>query len=161
MVGWHHRLNGHEFEQVPGDSEGQGSLVCCSPRGRRGLDRTEGLKRNFPHLDVCFFSHVSFQLLFLQICNFSGPFTLPSPSRVPELLHLTLYQRSLKLSAFSKILFSFVCSAWVTLTTLSSSSLIHSSVSSNLLLIPSSVFFVSVILSFNSAWFFLMFLTLR
>ena len=31
MVGWHHQLNGHEFEQTPGDSEGQGSLVCCSP----------------------------------------------------------------------------------------------------------------------------------
>ena len=31
MVGWHHWLNGHEFEQTPGDSEGQGSLVCCSP----------------------------------------------------------------------------------------------------------------------------------
>ena len=34
MVGWHHRLNGHEFEQTPGDSEGQGSLACCSPWGR-------------------------------------------------------------------------------------------------------------------------------
>ena len=33
MVGWHHWLNGHEFEQTPGDSEGQGSLVCCSPWG--------------------------------------------------------------------------------------------------------------------------------
>ena len=31
MVGWHHRLNGHEFEQVPGDGEGQESLACCSP----------------------------------------------------------------------------------------------------------------------------------
>ena len=31
MVGWHHRLNGHEFEQTPGDSEGQRSLVCCRP----------------------------------------------------------------------------------------------------------------------------------
>ena len=31
MVGWHHRLNGHEFEQTPGESEGQGSLDCCSP----------------------------------------------------------------------------------------------------------------------------------
>ena len=31
MVGWQHRLNGHEFEQTPRDSEGQGSLVCCSP----------------------------------------------------------------------------------------------------------------------------------
>ena len=35
MVGWHHRLNGHESEQTPGDSEGQGSLVCCSPWGCR------------------------------------------------------------------------------------------------------------------------------
>ena len=32
VVGWHHGLNGHEFEQTPGDSEGQGSLGCCSPR---------------------------------------------------------------------------------------------------------------------------------
>ena len=31
VVGWHHRLNGHEFEQTLGDSEGQGSLACCSP----------------------------------------------------------------------------------------------------------------------------------
>ena len=31
MVGWHHRLNGHEFEQTPGDGEGQVSLACCSP----------------------------------------------------------------------------------------------------------------------------------
>ena len=31
IVGWHHRLNGHEFEQTLGDNEGQGSLVCCSP----------------------------------------------------------------------------------------------------------------------------------
>ena len=33
MVGWHHQLNGHEFEQTPGDSEGQGTLACCSPWG--------------------------------------------------------------------------------------------------------------------------------
>ena len=35
MVGWHHRLSGHEFEQTSRDSEGQGSLVCCSPWGHR------------------------------------------------------------------------------------------------------------------------------
>ena len=35
MVGWHHQLNGHEFEQAPRDSEGQGSLACCSPWVRR------------------------------------------------------------------------------------------------------------------------------
>ena len=43
MVGWHHRLDGHEFEQTLGDSEGQGDLVCCSPRGCRELDTTERL----------------------------------------------------------------------------------------------------------------------
>ena len=37
MVGWRHLLNGHELEQAPGDGEGQGSLACCSPRGRKEL----------------------------------------------------------------------------------------------------------------------------
>ena len=41
MVGWHHRLNGHQFEQALGDGEGQGSLVCCSPWGRKESDTTE------------------------------------------------------------------------------------------------------------------------
>ena len=35
MVGWHHLFNGHEFEQAPGVSEGQGILACCSPRGEK------------------------------------------------------------------------------------------------------------------------------
>ena len=43
MVGWHHWLNRHEFEQTPGDVEGQGSLVCCSPWGRKESDMTEQL----------------------------------------------------------------------------------------------------------------------
>jgi len=40
MVGWHHRLKGHKFEQTPGDSEGQRSLACCSPWGNKELDTT-------------------------------------------------------------------------------------------------------------------------
>ena len=40
MVGWHHRFNGHVFEQTPEDGEGQGTLVCCCPRGRKELDVT-------------------------------------------------------------------------------------------------------------------------
>ena len=43
MVGWHHRLNGHEFEQASGDGDGQGSLACCSPWGHKQLDMTEQL----------------------------------------------------------------------------------------------------------------------
>ena len=40
MVGWYHRLSGHEFEQTLGDMEGPGSLVCCSPWGHQELDAT-------------------------------------------------------------------------------------------------------------------------
>ena len=43
MVGWHHRLNGHEFEQAPGDGEGQESLACCSPWDHKELAVTERL----------------------------------------------------------------------------------------------------------------------
>ena len=43
MVGWHYRLNGHEFEQAPGDGEGQGSLTCCRPWGCKELDMSEWL----------------------------------------------------------------------------------------------------------------------
>ena len=46
MVGWHHRLDGHEFEQAPQDGEGQGSLACCNPWGRNELDTTEQLSNN-------------------------------------------------------------------------------------------------------------------
>ena len=46
MVGWHHRLNGHEFEQAPGDGDGQGGLVCCRPWGHKGSDMTEQLINN-------------------------------------------------------------------------------------------------------------------
>ena len=44
--GWQHQLNEHEFKQTPGDSEGQGSLVCCSPWGLKESDTTEQLNNN-------------------------------------------------------------------------------------------------------------------
>ena len=43
MVGWHHWPNGHEFEQGPGDGDGQGGLVCCSPWGYKESEMTEQL----------------------------------------------------------------------------------------------------------------------
>jgi len=46
MAGWHHRLNGCEFEQAPGDGEGQGSLACCSPWSCKELDMTELLNNS-------------------------------------------------------------------------------------------------------------------
>ena len=48
IVGWYHRLNGHEFERTLGESEGQGSLECCSPWRHKGSDTTERLSNNKP-----------------------------------------------------------------------------------------------------------------
>ena len=53
MVGWyHHRLNGHEFEQTLGDVEGQGGLICCSSWGHKELNLATGLatEQQLPHL---------------------------------------------------------------------------------------------------------------
>ena len=47
VVGWHHQLNGRKFEQAPGVSDGQGSLVCCCLWGRKELDMTERLHFHF------------------------------------------------------------------------------------------------------------------
>ena len=53
MIGWHHQLNGHEFEQTPGDSEGQRSLACCSPWGRKELNTTSNWTPPPPNLYLC------------------------------------------------------------------------------------------------------------
>ena len=51
MVGWHHRPNGDESEQTPRDGEGQGSLACCGPWGRKESETTERLN-NSSKLDM-------------------------------------------------------------------------------------------------------------
>ena len=61
------KLNGHEFEQTQGDSEGQGSLACCSPRGRKELDMTEKLNNNMPGKWKILFKH----LALLSVAAFS------------------------------------------------------------------------------------------
>ena len=50
MVGWHHRLDGHEFEQALGVGDGQGSLMCCSPSGRKDSDMTEQLHQTLKEI---------------------------------------------------------------------------------------------------------------
>ena len=54
MVGWHHQLNGHEFELALGDGEGQGSLACCSSWGCRKSDMTERLNNNNVAIEIFF-----------------------------------------------------------------------------------------------------------
>ena len=61
MGGRHHQLNGCEFEQSPGDSEGQGSLVSCSPWGHKQSDTTEQLNNHHP-VRPCYFSQLKVSL---------------------------------------------------------------------------------------------------
>ena len=66
MVGWHHQLDGHAFEQAPGVGDRQGSLACCSPWGHKELDMTERPNWNErlfftnlqSHLLLCWFNHI-------------------------------------------------------------------------------------------------------
>ena len=53
VVGRHHRLNGHEFEQAPDDGEGQGSVACFSPWGHKKSDRTEQVNKNNNKILTC------------------------------------------------------------------------------------------------------------
>ena len=56
MFRWYHRLNGHEFEKCLGDGEGQESLACCSPRGRKELNMTEQLNNKIRVYQYCILS---------------------------------------------------------------------------------------------------------
>ena len=65
MIGWHHQLNGDEFEQVPGDGEGQGSMVCSSPWGHKESDMTERLNKKSKNYMIYIQLGVSFPLNFV------------------------------------------------------------------------------------------------
>ena len=67
VVRWHHGLNGHGFEQTPGDSEGQGSLACCSPWDCKESDTTQGLNNNYLFLIL---------LVYLCVWSLYSPFNL-------------------------------------------------------------------------------------
>ena len=81
MVGWHHRLDGHEFERTSGDHEGQGSLLCCSLWGHKESDMTERLKKGDLEHSCCF-------ILECELCRHarglncpdSGPYRILCPS---------------------------------------------------------------------------------
>ena len=63
MVGWHHRLNGHEFEHTLGVGEGQGSLVCCSPWDCKESDVTQRLNNNEKDLHFFKIEIVTFSMV--------------------------------------------------------------------------------------------------
>jgi len=87
MVGCQHQLNGHEFEQILGDSEGQGSLVCCSPWGHKESDMTERLKPSTVLRGLSAFSH------FLQVTHKYYLFSMRNwvslrVNNLPNVIHL-------------------------------------------------------------------------
>ena len=104
MVGWHHRLNGHEFEQTPGVGDGQGGLACFSPWGRKELDMTEWLTHQ-----------IIFKiLLFSHEVNISGAIHSFTEIPVSILCHFPSDLRSSFNIAYIAVLllmdsFSFVC----------------------------------------------------
>ena len=67
MVGWRHQLNGHEFEQAPGNSEAQGNLVCYSPWGHKQLDTTERLNKIYMCVCVCTYAYIC-ACIYMYIC---------------------------------------------------------------------------------------------
>ena len=73
MVEWCHRLNGHECEQAPGDSEGQGGLACCSPWGHKELDTTERPNNNMSCVHHDSITQNSFTALKSQIQLLTPP----------------------------------------------------------------------------------------
>ena len=70
MVARHHRFNGHEFEQTPGDGEGQGSLACCSPWGHKELDMTSWLNSMTCHHLLFSYIPLHFSVLHKPECTY-------------------------------------------------------------------------------------------
>ena len=89
MVGWHHQLDGHEFEQIPGVGDGQGSLAICSAWGHKESDMTEQLNLGcFFVVPTLYCDYPSFCLLIY--CLYEGKglayFTNPTNASVPALV---------------------------------------------------------------------------
>ena len=68
-VDWHHRLDGHEFEQAPGVGDGQGGLACCSPWGRKEWDTTEWLNWTEESLQLIHCYYCYFSCLIAVLCS--------------------------------------------------------------------------------------------
>ena len=67
MVGWHHRLSGHEFESTAGVDDGQKGLACCSPWGHKELDRTDKLNRTEVKINSEGLGHILILLFISQL----------------------------------------------------------------------------------------------
>ena len=116
MVGWHHQLNGHEFEQTPGDSKGQGSLACCNPWGYKDLDMTEQLNNTPYGCPVpragCYLS-LFCTMVSALLFNFGGSIAVPTsaawPSKSRDLLGLLKLGKIFLTMVKMKLKFAQLC----------------------------------------------------
>ena len=95
MVGWHHWLSGHEFEQAPGVSDGQGSLPCCSPWGHKESDTTDWLNWTSVHIPKWvkinkILSMEDMPSWKLSLGGYSLNCILPHISNLPDLVKINL-----------------------------------------------------------------------
>ena len=93
MVGWHHRLNGHEFEQTPEDGEGQGNLACCGPWGWKDSGMTEGLSNNtyyesnFDTFHICWGQRAPFYKTYILRFSYKCPHSASTYASPDSLNH--------------------------------------------------------------------------
>ena len=78
MAGWHHRFNGYQFEQTPGDSEGQENLACCSPSCHKELDMTEQLNNN----------NINGHIEYMHLCVWIFSWSI----MIHQIVHVSVYQ---------------------------------------------------------------------
>ena len=91
MVTWHHQLNGHEFEEAPGDNEGQGSLACCRPWGRKESVTTSRLNNSMSIFNKDLYTFKKTEKLNIMVNGLI--LSDQSPCACTHLKHLTMSQK--------------------------------------------------------------------
>ena len=86
MGRWHHQLNGHEFEQTPGDGEGQESKACCSTWGHKESDTTEQLNNTSRCVDSAMIKYVGSLCIWYDVMHIIPYFVASSPNPWPSLI---------------------------------------------------------------------------
>ena len=96
MVGWHHWINGHEFEQTPGDGEGQGSLLCCNPLiAFLRLINTHPTNRLYIFLSPVLYSRF---LLIIYLIHSSVSMSIPIPQFIPPIVFPVVHMFAIYIS---------------------------------------------------------------
>ena len=112
MIGWHHWLDGHEFEQALGDGEGQGSPICCSPWGHKELDMTEWLNNK----KIIYFLYRKYiHRIWCALTNIYGYVTLTMEMKNIFITQITVSLCKSVFSRLQSLVTNYLISAFVSL----------------------------------------------